>query len=387
MARLLVIIGSGETGPAMARLHQDVLRRLDDQAGPVVVIDTPYAFQENAAELDGKLGEYFSHNVGAEAEVAAVRSPAESDAAAAATAVDRARAARLVFAGPGSPSYALRHWRASGLPGALARKLATGGAVSFASAAAATLGRWALPVYEIYKAGADPHWLDGLDLMAVAGLSAVVVPHWNNAEGGTHDTSRCYVGDRRLRMLMDELPAGTVVFGVDEHTAAIVDLDGDAVEAYGKGVVTFRRGGDDLTVEAGERLDLDRIRKLADTAPEPPEPEAYEDRASVAVDRVEEALAAGEPGEVAALALDLAADGGEELTAVIARLAGAAGEARADPLAAALPHVEAVLAARNAARVAGEWAQADGIRDFLTGLGIEVHDTPDGTTWERVDGD
>ncbi len=387
MARLLVIIGSGETGPAMARLHQDVLGRLGDRRGPVVVVDTPYAFQENAAELDGKLCEYFSHNVGADAGVAAVRAPGDGDPAAAAAAVDRARAARLVFAGPGSPSFALRHWRASGLPAALARKLATGGAVSFASAAAATLGRWALPVYEIYKAGADPFWLDGLDLMAVAGLSAVVVPHWNNAEGGTHDTSRCYVGERRLRMLMGELPAGAVVLGVDEHTAAVLDLEADTVEAYGKGTLTFRRASDDLTVDSGERLHLERIRKLADAAAEPPDPQAFADPAGDAVDRVEEALAAGAPDEVAAIALDLAGAGDEDLTAVIARLAGAAGEARADRLAAALPHLDAVLAARQAARLGGDWALADGIRDFLAGLGIAVHDTPDGTTWERTDDD
>ncbi len=385
--RLLVIIGSGETGPQMARLHQTLLHRVG--GGSVVVVDTPYAFQENATELDGKLGDYFERNVGHPAEVVAVRN--DGDAGRTASALDRVRQAALVFAGPGSPSYALHHWLATRLPGALARKLATGGVVSFASAAAATAGRWALPVYEIYKAGADPHWLDGLDLTAVAGVSAVVVPHWNNAEGGTHDTSRCYVGDRRLTLLERRLPPGTVVFGVDEHTAAIVDLDADAVEGYGKGVVTFRRHGREITIGPGEQLGLDDVRKLV-VGPAPLEVQPVGAAADgVAADGVaepltelEHALAAGSAGDAAAVALDLAGDDDEALAAVVARLAGAASEARADPIEAALPHVEAVLAARAAARAAGDFALADGVRDFLAALGIELHDTPSGTTWERT---
>ena len=41
-------------------------------------------------------------------------------------------------------------------------------------------------------------WLEGMNLMADAGLPAVVVPHFNNAEGGNHDTRYCYMGERRL---------------------------------------------------------------------------------------------------------------------------------------------------------------------------------------------
>jgi len=54
-----------------------------------------------------------------------------------------------------------------------------------ASAAALTIGRFTLPVYEIYKVGQDIHWVDGLDILSQFGLHLVVVPHWNNAEGGT----------------------------------------------------------------------------------------------------------------------------------------------------------------------------------------------------------
>src|SRR5258708_22449969 len=106
----------------------------------------------------------------------------------------RLRQARFVFAGPGSPSYALRQWADSLVPQVLKDKLSDGGCVVFSSAAALTLGLVTVPVYEIYKVGEAPRWLEGLDLLAATGLNAAVIPHFNNAEGGNHDTRYCYLG-------------------------------------------------------------------------------------------------------------------------------------------------------------------------------------------------
>ena len=76
-------------------------------------------------------------------------------------------------------------------------------------------------MYEIYKVGDDPHWLDGLDLLGRRpACAAAVVPHYDNAEGGTHDTRFCYMGERRLRGLERELPDDVFVLGVDGHTGA-----------------------------------------------------------------------------------------------------------------------------------------------------------------------
>ena len=135
-----------------------------------------------------------------------------------------------MFSGPGSPTYALSTWRGSSVPEALADKLAHGGVVVFASAAAVTVGRFSLPVYEIYKVGQPIHWLDGLDLLSPLGFgpNCVVVPHFDNAEGGTHDTRFCYMGERRLAALEEMLPEDAWVLGVDEHTALVVDLDAGA---------------------------------------------------------------------------------------------------------------------------------------------------------------
>ena len=46
--------------------------------------------------------------------------------------------------------------------------------------------------------------------------------------------------------------------------------------------------------------------------------------------------------------------------------------------------IDALVAARNAARAAKDWAEADRVRDELNARGIVVEDTADGgTSWFR----
>ena len=47
--------------------------------------------------------------------------------------------------------------------------------------------------------------------------------------------------------------------------------------------------------------------------------------------------------------------------------------------------VEARIAARSEARKAKDFAQSDAIRDELKAGGIEIMDTPRGTTWRIAD--
>jgi len=363
-ARLLVIIGSGELAPGMRRVHREVIARLAGERGDprtlaAVAIDTPYGFQENADALTAETLDYFGR-LGLDMEAASLRR-ADVDALVRETALARIRAADLVFSGPGSPTYALRHWRDTTIPGLLADKLLNGGALVVASAAALTLGRYTVPVYEIYKTGADPYWADGLDVLSRVGLDAAVVPHWDNREGGNHDTRYCFLGERRLRALEARLPDGAVVLGVDEHTALIVELREERAWVRGRGSVTVRRDGHETTFPAGAEIALAELRTAAGLA-------GRDIAAEVTSAPHRRTAAIDDSGDLARRVLQLEAE--------IGRLGQRA--ELAEPL------VEALLEVRSAARVAEDWALADQIRDRLHGLGVELADAADGATVFRL---
>jgi hypothetical protein len=257
--RILAIMGSGETAPTMKAPHRSIFERLGPDVD-AVLLDTPFGFQENASILASKAIEYFSDAVGRDVEAAGLTRTDSGDTVAVALGIAKVRAAGWVFAGPGSPTFALSQWRNTPVPSAIADKLRSGGAVVFSSAAALTLGRATVPVYEIYKVGVDPFWLDGLNVLAEVGLDVAVIPHYDNAEGGNHDTRFCYLGERRLAMLEPALPDGCFVLGIDEHTGVIMDLDADTAEVVGKGAITLRRRGESTRIESGQTIPIDTLR-------------------------------------------------------------------------------------------------------------------------------
>jgi hypothetical protein len=388
--RLLTIMGSGETTATMVPVHRSVLERFPTRP-LVAVLDTPYGFQENADELTERTLDYFHTSLPmADVTVASLRSPRLS-AADREQALEILRRADVVFSGPGSPSYALRVWQATPVPGILGVKLA-GGALTMASAASITVGRFSLPVYEIYKVGADPFWLEGLDILGAQAIAAVVVPHWNNAEGGTHDTSRCWLGSRRFERLVAELPPGLVILGVDEHTAVVLDFDADRLEVAGKGTVTRIAGAEPAVLGPGDTMPLSLLA-AGRGAPVAASPEAGCSPAETAsYERgFADALAAGDRGAALDVILSLedahqawepavAAAAHDALRAMATRFAASvAGTARDDTARAGA--VQALLGVRSRARDDGRWADADAIRRALRLLAVEVRDTPEGTVW------
>ena len=56
------------------------------------------------------------------------------------------------------------------------------------------------------------------------------------------------------------------------------------------------------------------------------------------------------------------------------------GEANADEAA----EIEALIAKRNEAKAAKNWAVADEVRDKLKAMNIVLEDTPNGTTWRKA---
>jgi len=397
MARLLVLMGSGETTSTMVTPHQRILAAVEP--GPRVVLDTPYGFQENADELSARTVEYFGHNVGQEVEVVSLRDAATAGSVELEVVTARVAEAAWVFAGPGSPSYLARNWLATSLPTTLRERLLTPGratATVFASAAACTVGRLSIPVYELYKVGESPHWREGLDLLRPLGLDAIVVPHYDNAEGGTHDTSCCYIGERRLRALEAELEPGTWVLGVDEHTAAVIDLDDEHLRVEGRGRVVLRVRGQEHTVAAGEGIALSEIRDIvmrlgaaAQSAVGQDVPNRAVDEAGLPMDRFATAVRSGALLAAAEVTAELL-DGLEDRRRVavvrqigmLARIAQAGLHEHRDLVA---PHVEALLELRRTARSDRRFADADAIRDALVAAGIEVRDGDDATRWEFTD--
>ena len=415
--RILAIMGSGETAPTMAKVHRALFDRFGRQV-PAAIIDTPYGFQENADDLSSRTMEFFATSVGNPVEVASFRST-DVDAVSAATALARIREARYVMAGPGSPSYALRQWRDGPFPEALAEKLRSGGILTMASAAALTLGVVSIPVYEVYKAGEPPTWLDGLDLLGGAtGLRAAVVPHYDNAEGGTHDTRFCYMGERRLRVLEDLLPVGVFVLGVDSHTALVLDLEAGLASVAGLGGVTVRVAGRSARFEAGASIPISALGEAARGLAAGQSSEAVHKAALAGSASAEQPVRPAQPmrqetqeiegtfsaaldeGEVRAavaalLALDEAINArvraGEDspdldnaaatFQALVVQLGERAANGSGDRRAALAPLVETLLQLRDAARASKDWRTADLIRDRLAEARVRVRDGPSGPEW------
>ncbi len=422
----IVLMGSGETAPAMVKTHRAVLAASGD--GPAVMLDTPYGFQVNADDLTNRTLRYFVESVGTKVVPASWR---RADIAAAERELVLAQVSRAawLFAGPGSPTYALNQWHGTPLAGAIGDVVDRGGTVVLGSAAAVTAGRWALPVYEIYKVGTTPFWADGLDLLTrFLDIPVAVVPHYDNAEGGTYDTRYCYLGEDRLGLLEQELPEDAAVLGIDEHTAVIIDRGKSTVEVSGVGQLTVRRHGSSEQIPAGTTLSIDELasfvsgvrhvphivggssetstdnehgsehggehesappsldadvakqRELFDTAMS----DRDVDTAVAALLGLDDVLAAWSADTLQSDSLDR---GRRELRAMVVRLGKLARSGAADPSVAMAPVVEAVLTARKSARDEKDFATSDRLRDALVAGGIEVMDTPDGVTWSIVRAD
>ena len=409
-------MGSGETAPTMVTTHRRLTALLPSPV-QAVVLDTPYGFQENAPDLALRAVEYFKTSINVDLQVAGLVRMKDTHIAADPVETERGLRrladADYIFAGPGSPTYALRQWSETTVATLLADKLRTGGIVVFASAAALTLGKATVPVYEIYKVGEDVRRLDGLDLLSVIGINAAVIPHYDNAEGANHDTRFCYLGEARLVMFESMLDDDTFVLGVDEHTGLVIDLDTQIATVVGNGTVTVRLRGQSHVFETGATLSLEYLRnpwaQNAD-APQAPQlaivtlddvdPQALSLAADTdkAIAEFDLAIAGADaPGAVrAALTLEscirswsadtLQSDSADRahatLRSMISRLGDAATTGLQDPRQVLAPFVDALITVRTIVRAEKRYDLSDIIRDIFAAQGIEVRDTPDGVEWD-----
>lgn len=424
LPRILTIMGSGETAPTMVSTHRSLTARLPKPVN-AVLLDTPYGFQENASELARRAVEYFKTSVNVDITVAGLVRLTDTHIAADPVVVERGiRAvhnAAYVFAGPGSPTYALRQWHNTPIANILTEKITQGGVVTFASAAALTLGAATVPVYEIYKVGQNVERLDGLNVLSALGINATVIPHYDNAEGGNHDTRFCYLGETRLQLFETMLDDDTWVLGVDEHTGLVIDIDAETATVVGNGTVTLRLRDKSFIYESGSTLPLSLLQdpwvlknstsNTATTAvtaslSSPANTTTTETTESLDKELItreiefnEAMKARNADGAVrACLALeqamnDWSADSLQSdvmdrarqlLRSMISALGDAAISGVQDPREMVSPFVEAMLVVRSIVRAEKRYDLSDVLRDAFVNIGIEVRDTPDGVQWELL---
>jgi len=408
---MIVLMGSGELTATMVEVHKEILLHFSGFP-KAFFLDTPAGFQLNADQLSQRAVEYFRLNVGYLMEVISFKSK-DVSASERELAFRRLQEADYVLVGPGSPTYAIRQWQETPIPEMLEFRIKGGACLVAASAAALTIGRFALPVYEIYKVGQELHWVEGLDILGHFGLNVVVVPHWNNAEGGTHDTRFCFMGEGRFRKLESMLPEDVSVLGLDEHTACIIDLEREEISIKGVGSVTFRHRVFERTFRRGEKFPLTVLLEGKGGVIAASQPMELPARTATpvheeagfwdSVHAVEGAYYKGIEDDVidaanALLQLDRiiwqaqqnrespefisqARELFHELIVILGmRLSGAPKNCYRclEPL------MEELLAARASYKDNKQWREADVIRDCLKRAKIEVDDTHNGYRWRLI---
>jgi len=339
----VVLFGSGET----SGVGREALRWLDGVGRAprsIAVLETPAGFEPNADAVARRWTEFLARQPESHgAEVAQLplrrRGTAQSPDLA-----DLARpllGADLIALGAGSPTYAVRQLRESVTWRYLRAAHLTGASVFLASASAIAAGSFALPVYEIYKVGDDPHWIDGLGLFESYGLCLAVVTHWDNSDGGKDlDTSRCFMGRERFAVLRALLPQPAVVVGIDEHTALALEPGAGTARVLGRGAVSVLRDGREDRYAATSSFSLTELGPFA--LPE------------------RDAMASGE----------------------IAQAIASARSMRSEPSPPA--DVAALVASRERARDAHDWPTADRLRRELAERGWAIDDMPDGPRPHRA---
>lgn len=380
----ITLMGSGELTDSMARVHRSLLARVEGRVR-AVFLDTPAGFELNADEVSARAVEYFQRRFGINLAVASYKSKTRATPRQVEDALRHLREANYILAGPGSPSYAIRQWRGSAIWDTLVARLMEGAHLVFASAGAIAASSFALPVYEIYKAGQEVDWIDGLDLLGMFGLKLAIIPHWNNAEGGTYDTRYCWMGEPRLKMLETKLPFDVVMLGIDEHTACTFEIALQECAVYGNGGATRRYKGQEEYLPGGSTFPFASLRAESysdESGAVPantvtfPDPQFVTTRIylSQLAHAMEKADAPAEQREL----IDHAHDTMHEL----AHEWRAGDQLVGDNLA---PFVELLIETRSKLRALKQFVPADEIRERLEKLGVVIEDTPEGTVWRKRD--
>jgi hypothetical protein len=342
----ITLIGSGEMSPSMSRVHRMVMGKIN---GPVqaAFLDTPAGFQLNVDHISEKACQYFKKHFHLNLTVASFKS-SNLPLSRVEQTLSCLKTANYIFAGPGSPTYAVKNWQGSPVLQALYAKLQNGAHLVFASAAAIALGSYALPVYEIYKVGETPFWMDGLNFFAPFGCEPTIIPHWNNMEGETHDTRFCYMGKFRMDILENKLPSAIVILGIDEHTAVTLDFNQKQCHVTGAGSAFLRNKNREMSFPPESSFNMRLLETFDNGALSPEKAKPVEEKMDFS--RPEPFTWPGEApkhGEVP------------------------------------LSFINWLVLFRSRLRDERKWDLADEIREKLDEFGILLDDGPTATSWRK----
>lgn len=243
----IAFLGSGETSLAGGRIFETLARLIPDPLR-VAILETPAGFELNASLVANRVGEFLKTRLQNYQPSIALIPARKKDTQYSPDNLEILKpllTANLIFMGPGSPSYVARQLKNTLAWDIIRARHRQGAFLAFASAATISVGKWVLPVYEIYKVGEDVHVKDGLDFFADFGLHISFIPHWNNAEGGADlDTRRCFMGIERFEEWRKLTPPENIILGLDEHSGVIIDFENQTCDVHGVSSVSVLNGSE-----------------------------------------------------------------------------------------------------------------------------------------------
>jgi hypothetical protein len=258
----IVLMGSGETSPSSGAVFEEVAKQYSTPLR-IAILETPAGFELNSDRVAGRVGDFLKNrlqNYHPIIDIIPARKKGTEFSPDSEEILEPLYWADMIFMGPGSPTYAARQLMGSLAYEIIQARQRTGATLVLASAATIAFGCQTMPVYEIYKAGCDLHWQPGLDFFQNYGLSLIVVPHWNNAEGGAElDTSHCFMGKERFNSLAEKLTCKGNILGIDEHTSLWIDPGSGKGKVFGKGIIHFMASGQEHNYSTGEDISLNKL--------------------------------------------------------------------------------------------------------------------------------
>ena len=263
---LIVLFGSGEMSPTGRKIHDTILKRLGlTPPVSIGILETPTGFEVNSIHgWPERMEAFFKTSLKNYKPVIAriralrrVGNYSTNDA----SIVDGILLQDYLYSGAGSPTYTVKHLVKSRAYANLARAFERGTTLCLGSASAIAVGRYVLPVYEIYKAGEGLHWINGLNLLGNLGFNVAVIPHWNNMEGEDFDTTHCWMGKVRFELLKKLLPTNVTIIGIDEETALVMDPKTKMCDVLGVGSVHIISKGKEKTMTTGKVFNFSALLK------------------------------------------------------------------------------------------------------------------------------